>query len=150
MIRLDPHHRKLRSQGGDDSWGNQIKLPRNIHDLIHENPDVAYQHGMLVREHEDPATIEPDLVGFLQSVGVESEPEVEPKPKKQKLEGEARRKRRKISINVPADQEEGGALWDEMMDRVKDRLVSLGAWKEKEEIAYYEGIMAALQDWLDS
>lgn len=148
MSVLDPHHRKLRSQGGDDSWGNQIKLPREIHDLIHAHPEVAYQHGMLVREHEDPAAIEPDLPGFLQSLGAESEPEQ--KPKRQRLAGEERRKRKTISLKVPKDTEDGAAVWDETLERVKERLVAMDLYSEDDQIPAYEALIAALNDWLNS
>ena len=148
MTALDPHHRKLRSQGGDDSWGNQIRLPREIHDLIHAHPEVAYQHGMLVREHEDPAAIEPDLAGFMQSVGMEGEPAKETKPRK-RLDGEARRKRRTISVKVPNDTENGGELWDETVEQVKARLVEEGLYSGDDNIPVYEALMAALRDWLD-
>lgn len=108
--QLDPHHRKLRSQGGDDSWGNQIRLPRTIHDLIHENPEVAYEHGMLVKSHDDPSEIEPDLAGFCASVGFELQ---EQKAKRPRLQGQARAERKTISVRLPEGVD--GGEWDNLI-----------------------------------
>lgn len=151
-MTLDPHHRKLRSQGGDDSWGNQIRLPRDIHDLIHENPEVAYSHGMLVREHEDPSGIEPDLAGFLASVGYEGDVSpVEKKPRTMSKKGsEERRKRRRLTIAVPNDTENGGEVWDETQERIEERLVAMGLYEEGARIPAYEAWVAAANDWLNS
>lgn len=146
MSALDPHHRKLRSQGGDDSWGNQIRLPRAIHDLIHDNPEVAYEHGMLVKSHDDPASIEPDLASFCASVGFELS---EARAKRPRLKDDARRKRRTISVKVPNDEENGGEVWDETLEQVKERLVSLGLYSEDDQIPVYEAIIAGLRDWLN-
>lgn len=148
MSSFHAHHRKLRAQGGDDSYGNLIDLPPEIHEAVHREPEVAYQHGLLVRETDDPGTIRPDIPGFMASLGIEGEPEQ--KPKRQRLAGDERRKRRTVSIKVPKDQENGGELWDEMLASVKDRLVALGAWESADQIPNYEGLMAALQDWLNS
>ena len=54
--RWDPHHRKLRSQGGQDDTANLLCTHRTCHDRIHANPAWAYRAGLLVRSHDDPAT----------------------------------------------------------------------------------------------
>ena len=74
----------------------------------------------------------------------------EGKPKRKKHTGEARRKRRTISIKVPADTENGGEVWDETLDQVKAKLVTLGLYEEGADIPIYEALIAALRDWLDT
>lgn len=70
------------------------------------------------------------------------------KPKRKRTQGEARRKRRTISVKVPADTEDGGALWDEMLGHIRDRLVRLGRYGESDHIPVYEALMLVFYDWL--
>lgn len=109
----DAHHRKLRSHGGDDSWGNQLRLPRHIHALIHAQPEVAYQHGMLVKSHDDPGKIEPDLKGFLQAVGIEGDP-VEEKPKVERKKTD-----RKPQVNFQLPEGVTRDAWDELLEEAE-------------------------------
>lgn len=50
-VRLDGHHKKLRSQGGEDVEANCIVLCARCHDWAHRNPqaaceaDLMEQHG---------------------------------------------------------------------------------------------------------
>ncbi len=74
----------------------------------------------------------------------------EGKPKRKKLLGEARRQRRTISLKVPDDTEDGGAIWDETMAEVKERLVEMGLYSPGDTIPYFEALIAALRDWLNS
>ncbi|WP_170177806.1 HNH endonuclease [Thermomonospora umbrina] len=54
--RFECHHRKKRSQGGDDSLSNLIALhPACHHDKVHGRPKWAYEHGFMVRRDGDPA-----------------------------------------------------------------------------------------------
>lgn len=48
------HHRKLRRHK-DHSAVNCLHACRADHDAIHANPTWAYEHGLLVRSHDDPA-----------------------------------------------------------------------------------------------
>lgn len=145
MIAAHKHHRKRRSQGGDDSYGNLIELDPLTHELVHKHPEKAYEHGLLVKSHDDPSGIRPDLAGFLDALGLQT---VTEKPRK-RLDGEARRKRRTISVKVPNDTENGGELWDETVEQVKARLVEEGLYSGDDNIPVYEALMAALRDWLD-
>ena len=70
------------------------------------------------------------------------------KPKRKRYEGEERRQRRTISLKVPADTENGGALWDEILEQVKAALVRMGRYSEDDKIPAYEALMCALYDWL--
>lgn len=141
------HHRKLRSQGGTGFWGNMIELPSDVHRMVHENPEVAYQHGLLVKSYDDPNQIRPDVRGFLASLGYEGNAGIKPKRKNFERDSDERRRRRRISIAVPADRENGGEVWDEILALVKAKLVRLGLYSENDQIPNYEAITAALYDW---
>ena len=51
------HHRKLRSQGGDNSPENLLHCCHGCHQQIHLNPERAYELGLLVRFTDDPAAV---------------------------------------------------------------------------------------------
>lgn len=55
------HHRKLRSQGGLDTWDNQVGICHDCHTLgagaIHRNVERSYAEGWLVESWKDPATV---------------------------------------------------------------------------------------------
>lgn len=55
---LEAHHRKMRSQGGDDSPENIIRISGELHRYIHANPNWAYNRGLLVKSWQDPAKVE--------------------------------------------------------------------------------------------
>lgn len=131
----------MRSQGGDGFWGNMIELPSEVHTLVHENPEVAYQHGLLVKSYDDPNQIRPDVRGFLDSLGYE----IGEKPKRRNFEkgSEERRKRRRVTIAVPQDRENGGEVWDEILDLIKQKLVKVGYYSEGDKIPAYEAWIAA-------
>lgn len=143
------HHRKRRSQGGDGFWGNMIELPSDVHALVHENPEVAYRHGLLVKSYDDPNQIRPDVRGFLAALGVEGEE----KPRRKNYEGEARRKRKRITVAVPADTEDGGAVWDDMLSLVKQKLWDAGLinpekYKHADKYPAYEALIACMYSWV--
>jgi hypothetical protein len=52
------HHRKLRSQGGDDTTTNLVCLDHACHNLgtnsVHLKPGHAAKYGWIVRSFEDP------------------------------------------------------------------------------------------------
>jgi hypothetical protein len=51
------HHRKMRSQGGTGEYANCLLVCHRCHRQIHDNPDWAYRHGLLVRSHNHPNTV---------------------------------------------------------------------------------------------
>lgn len=72
------------------------------------------------------------------------------KAKRKRKQGDERRKRKTISLRVPDDTEDGGAIWDETLERVKAKLVVMGLYSEGDKIPNYEAGIAAWQDWLDA
>ena len=56
------HHRRVKGMGGDrrpetQSVSNGLWVDANCHTEIHANPAASYEHGWLVRQHEDPAAV---------------------------------------------------------------------------------------------
>lgn len=104
------HHRKRRSQGGDDSYGNLIELPPEVHELVHREPEKAYEHGLLVHSYANPADIRPDVNSFLADLGVELQQE---KPKRKRLTGDELEKRKTVSFKLPEGCD--GAYFEELL-----------------------------------
>lgn len=120
MSVLHKHHRKLRSQGGDDSWGNIIELDPWVHDAVHKNVEIAYQHGLLVKSHDDPRDIAPDVPGFCAAVGLEvggqlvtPGAEKKPRPRQKDLS-----KRMTASVRFPEGVD--GAYWRDLLDEAAE------------------------------
>lgn len=58
MESAERHHRKLRSQGGQDSIENLVLLCPHCHKiLIHGRPARSYARGFLVHSWDDPAKV---------------------------------------------------------------------------------------------
>jgi len=51
------HHRKLRSQGGDNDFSNLLPMCWRCHDAVHANPAIARQAGLIVGRTEDPRRV---------------------------------------------------------------------------------------------
>lgn len=51
------HHRKLRSQGGENSADNLLHVSFRCHDRIHANPEESYVRGLLVKRGGIPALV---------------------------------------------------------------------------------------------
>lgn len=56
------HHRRLRSQGGDDSVCNLLALHTDCHNAgspgsVHSRPGLSYGAGYLVRRYLDPRDV---------------------------------------------------------------------------------------------
>ena len=56
-MSLHRHHRKLRSQGGDDSEHNTMLVSPEQHRWIHDHPARSYALGWLVKSWQDPAEV---------------------------------------------------------------------------------------------
>lgn len=158
------HHRRMRSQGGSGHPNNILKVTPELHQMIHHNPEVAYKHGLLVHSWDDPAHIEVDIPAFLAELGHEHEHKascefcgeqlkVKPKRTNHAKDSPERRDRKRVTIAVPNDRENGGQLWDEILDAVKMKLDVAGLINPEtypDPIKYpaYEALVAALWDWL--
>ena len=51
------HHRKLRSQGGDNSPEKVVLLCFACYDWVHRNPDLARGRGFIVRSVGEPSLV---------------------------------------------------------------------------------------------
>jgi hypothetical protein len=55
------HHRKLRSQGGQDTVENLMLVHDVCHNItpwsIHQNPARSYRLGHMVKQADDPADV---------------------------------------------------------------------------------------------
>jgi hypothetical protein len=76
--------------------------------------------------------------------------EIKKKMSKPRFQGEARRQRRVITVRVPDDWEDGGAVWDETLEQVKKELVEDGLYEDSERIPNYEAVIAAMRDYVDT
>jgi len=166
---VDPHHAFPRSLIKGDSWFVQIDLDDGEWIIIPHVTGACRAHH---DQYESRALwlrwdVEGDGLwtvwyrndgkdGVGSEIWAELGPlnpqpgSVEGKPKRPRFKGEQRRKRRTISIRVPDDTENGGEVWDELVDYTKERLVREGLYEEGAQIPNYEAITAALNDWRNS
>lgn len=54
-FRTEAHHRRIRSQGGDDSDENLILLCQQHHTWVHAHPTEARDMGLLLSYGDDPS-----------------------------------------------------------------------------------------------
>ena len=54
---LHVHHRILRSQGGRDTFDNQVTLCAACHEWVHRNPLLAQAEGWLLKANSRPGTV---------------------------------------------------------------------------------------------
>lgn len=132
------HHRKRRSQGGGDDPVNVIEIPDALHERIHQEPEWAYENGLLVREWQDPAEVQIRLPEDVVTVK---------KPKKAK--SDTPRPRAVVSIKVPKDnQEDGAEVLQTLIDECRKELSGSMGWKD--DVPVYFVLCAVLADWLAS
>ena len=137
MTATHRHHRKRRSQGGDDSPTNILLLPQEVHAWVHDNPDKAYKLGWLVKSHDDPTEISVQIPEELVKIAKSRE-------KRQKEEA---RQRAVVSIRVPKDEREDGAkVLDELIDQCRFKLAPLKSYDE--DVPAYFVLVDVLYDWL--
>lgn len=139
---IHAHHRKRRSQGGDDSPVNVILIPDELHEWIHAHPEKAYELGLLVRSFDDPADISITL----------PEDVVRVKRARAKKDPEKKRPRQTYSIKVPVDERENGAeILANLNELCRKELVEnefKGSWDEDVPMYYVD--CAVKYDWLTS
>ncbi|GIV03999.1 MAG: hypothetical protein KatS3mg015_2829 [Fimbriimonadales bacterium] len=135
---LHRHHRKRRSQGGDDSPPNVIEIPDWLHELIHSEPEWAYRNGLLVRSHEDPAEVQITL-----------EEKIFTPKRKRASNREEKRPRSVWSVKVPKDERENGAaLLDERIERLRELLCPVLGWQD--DVPTYFPLIAALDKAIEA
>lgn len=54
---LHVHHRRLRSQGGPNTYANQITLCTDCHTWAHANPERAHRSGLILFHGEEPCQV---------------------------------------------------------------------------------------------
>jgi hypothetical protein len=142
MDMIHEHHRKRRSQGGDDSPVNVIGIPQALHDWIHANPEKAYETGLLVKSHDDPAEVKITLPDDLISVK-------KPRRKPNASTPDESRARKTTSIKTPKGELN---VLPELIEECRQKLIKVGAMKygedgKPEDQAYFV-ITAVLAVWL--
>ena len=70
--KMDLHHRKLRSQGGQHTVENLLYVHDGCHSEIHDRVELAYKLGLLVRSYLDPADVPVHPFGSLTILADES------------------------------------------------------------------------------
>jgi hypothetical protein len=179
---VDPHHAFPRSYIAGDSWFVEIAERPEAFELgsvvVPHVTGLCRPHHDAVELHEAWIKLEdgewrwydrvPAYADNLVAEGMTDEwillgplnPQpgsVEGKPKRKRFKGEARRSRTTISIKVPADdQEDGGAVWDELFGdgkedrpygRVRERMAAEGL---DPDTTMYVLIVNMANDWLNS
>jgi hypothetical protein len=131
------HHRKRRSQGGDDSPENILEVSPEMHDWIHKNVAAATALGWLVPEWADPATIKVQLQHALTW---------RPRARKERSK-EKPRNRVNVTVNVPKDEREDGAgILDDLIQHARELLAEPMGWDDN--VPAYFVLVAVLHDWL--
>lgn len=137
---IHAHHRKRRSQGGDDSPTNVIHIPDWFHSWIHDNVEKAQQLGLLVPGWQDPADVPITLPEDLISLKKPREKKERPKEKP--------RNRATIGVSVPKDEREDGAgLLDDRIQRGRELLCPVMGWEDN--VPAYFVLIAVLDKGLE-
>jgi len=157
----DPHHIFPRSLIGNDSWfvainDSETILPHVI-GLCRPHHEDVETHRSWIRMEDDgqfswfdrvnipQLAVDWELVGMLDPQPAKGEKRQKPRLR---LRGEERRKRKRISIALPDDWEDGGALWDELVEDVKDWLYEEGLYGDRGRIPVAEALFAMHHDWV--
>ncbi len=61
---LQVHHRRLRSQGGPDTFSNLITLCAKCHEWCHRNPAAARADGWMLGRGNSPEQVPVDHVAW--------------------------------------------------------------------------------------
>jgi hypothetical protein len=140
------HHRKSRRHPDAEQPDNLLRVCLKCHEYIHAHPEESYERGWLIHSWDEITPLENPRHEHTGKCEICHAP-IGGK-KKKRLRGEERRKRTTISIRVPKDaQEDGGEIWDDLIERVGERLDREGL--DGKRPPYYL-IVDALNDWLIS
>ncbi len=174
---MHKHHRKLRSQGGDDKPANIMHITPEFHTYIHENPGESYANGWLVKSWDEP-NIQPCRGYRAYPDGwhkIESAP-VAGEPSETGAEGEAdtaavlpacprckgtgkvppapspalpKKHRVTLGIRLPKDADENGIeVLEALLTAARDELKDEMNWKDS--VPAYYVLVAVLHDWITS
>ena len=149
------HHRQRRSQGGDNSPENLVKLCLDCHVWVHDNPKDAAAAGWLVLSWQEPIEIEPVVVDVR---GGREHDHITPgqvcpacgrKVPVKREKPETPRNRVVVSFKVPVDVDEDGvALWDEMIELGRELLCPRMGWAE--DVPVYNVAMVLVSQGLEA
>lgn len=169
-LTADPHHCFPRSMIGNDSWFVEINegpvtptgipLPHVV-GLCRMHHDDVEEHRAWIKLEEDGRFVWYDRLALDVARRYEMDEwvlagDLDPQPgrgeKSRKprrlLRGEERRQRKRISIALPDDWEDGGALWDELIEDTKDWLYEEGVFGDRGRIPIAEALFAMHYDWV--
>jgi hypothetical protein len=116
VTELHKHHRKRRSQGGDDSPANILHVHPEVHEWIHRNPEQAFELGWLVHGYEEPSEVSVKIPERL----IE-EPQKLPKPTT-KREGPVK----VASFKAPDDDPEAAQRLKDKSEQLRDKFNAHG------------------------
>lgn len=156
------HHRKRRSQGGDDSSANILDVCVTCHDWIHKHPELAFRAGLLVHSWAEPGEVRSLTIQDIRHFGGPEVKELEgsgeglpapspdrpicsgcgrrmPKPKVETPK-EDRKPRGTWSVAVPMDVRENGAdVIDELLEACEEKLDQHGLnWGHGNRVVYHK------------
>jgi len=159
---IHTHHRKLRSQGGDESAENLLRVCLECHTRIHAEPAEAYANGWLVKSFQNPAEV--PVVPTQMTVDGREEPwqqhthdgdveecgrckgtgRVKRKPPKEETQA-PERKKVVYAIRVPKDEQENGyEVLETLLDDAAEKLKVANLLKSVNRGANYYALVYVL------
>lgn len=168
-MSVHKHHRKRRSQGGDDSLVNILELDFETHEAVHRNPELAYEHGLLVKSWQEPGDVTVDIAGFLAALGrtpvgtgaqdgeehqhgvekpcpkCHGKGKIVEQPKDPDQPQAPERKKVTWSVRVPKDEREDGyEVLDSLVDGAVDLLADAKLLRDRNKGANYYSLVYVL------
>lgn len=161
---IHTHHRKLRSQGGDDSADNLLRVCLDCHTMIHAEPARAYAAGWLVQSWNEPSNVPvvslqqafPGLEQPVQRHEHGSEQELEEcgrckgtgktkkKPPKEETQA-TERKKTVYAVRVPKDEHENGyEVLETLLDDAAEKLKAANLLQSVNRGANYYALVYVL------
>jgi hypothetical protein len=148
------HHRKRRSQGGGDEPDNLVLVCLECHQWIHDHPRDAAAAGWLVLSWQEPSEVEAEP--FVEEI-VHDHADLAPgetcptchRKVPVKREKQEPRNRVVVSFKVPKDVDEDGvALWDEMIQLGRELLCERMGWED--DVPVYNVAMVLVAQGLEA
>lgn len=143
------HHRKRRSQGGDDSPENTVRVCLACHQWIHDNPRDAAAAGWLVLSWQEPSEVDAVPHDHAELSPGQTCPVCHRKVPVKRTKPEQPRQRVVVSFKVPKDVDEDGvALWDEMIELGRELLCPRMGWDD--DVPVYNVAMVLVAQGLEA